>query len=721
MKKKLLVFVVISAVFFSSLSYSLASDEGLLTREKAVQTIEQKLNLNVPGDTRLELRPDYKYQGKKIWDINWSEPTIEGKGEIYYFITLDSDANIKSYYCLDPSLENQDLTKSVTREEAREKALEFLNRVDPLKIDNVREKPQLLTSHNGIKDLSYKFEFERLVDGIPFPDNIISIETYADGSIMSYVVDWDSKINFQKAQKVISKKEAKNLFKENISMVLNYSYDITKESGKNFSQKDLPLKLVYSPFFRKSTIIDASTGKFIDDEGKYITEDKKLQQMTNNRNMKQVQYRPMTKDEALLKVKEIVKYDLLDEGERSYSESYLDPTQNYVKFDFTRTQKGEGIFRSWVYANAIVNLGTGQLTYLKVNYVDHISLLSNTIRQIPESLKPISWREGLQIASDFAEKVAPEQFKNTYLISDKSQDISEIGQSRQLFYQFGRIVNGIPFDDDGFNITIDSITGDVIGFKYSWDDKKFPEVESIVSEMKAKKTFYKYFDIELSYLRSVEDSNKAILAYTIKTPNFMIDAKTGEGFSPYIYTPIEDMLYKIKGSKAEKELSILINQGVIQETRNFDPKNPVTRGEVLKLIYDAKIKDLPADLSKYDRPSFKDVWKDSPYFYYVETAIRDGLIMKKNKFYPEKSITREDLAVIFINLIDYGEVAKFNNLYKIQVEDVDKISKNKRGAVALAMAFNIIDPIDGKFYPDEYATWEDVAYGILKAVNKINR
>lgn len=721
MKKKFIVFTIILTIFFSSsiIHYSLASDEVLLTREKAVQTIEQKLNLNVPNDIRLELRPDYKYQGKKIWDINWSESTAGG--ERYYFITIDDNADIRSYYCLDPTLENQDLTNSVTRKEAREKALEFLKRVDPLKINYIREKPQFSTSHDGIRDFSYKFEFERLIDGIPFPDNTISIETYVDGSIMSYVVDWDYDMNFPKAQKIISKKDAENLFKENMSMVLNYSYDITKENEKNFFKKDLPLKLVYSPFFRKSTIIDANNGKFIDDDGKYVLEDKKLQQMAKKKNVKQVEYQPITKDEALSKVKELVKYDLLDEGERSYSENYLDSTQNYIKFDFTRTQKGEGIFRSWIYANAIVNLGTGELIYLKANYIDNLSLLTHTQEQIPSNVQPVSWQEGLQIVSDFAKKIAPEQFENTYLVNDESQNISEIGQSRQLVYQFGRIVNGIPFDENGFYIIIDTVTRDIIGFEYSWDDKEFPEVKKIVSEDKAKRTFCKYFDVELSYLRSAEDPNQAILVYMIKTPNVVIDAKTGEIFSPYAYAPIEDMLYRIKGSKAEKELSILINQGVIPETRNFDPEKPVKRGEVLKLIYDAKIKNLPEDLSKYKKPSFKDVWKDSPYFYYIETAVRDGLIMKKNKFYPEKNITREDLAVIFINLIDYGEVAKFNDIYKVKVNDASQISENKRGAVALAMAFEIIEPIDGNFYPNDYATWEDVACAILKAANKIKR
>lgn len=720
MNKKLLVFIVIVAMIFSCLPYGLASDD-LLTRDKAIQIIEEKLGLDVPSDTRLELRPDYKYQGEKIWDINWSEPLEDGQGEKYYFVTLDSSANINSYYYLDPILEKQDLTKSRTRQEAREKALEFLNRMDPSKLDQIREKPQFKGTYNGIKDLSYKFEFERLVENIPFPDNIISIETYADGNIKSYVIDWDDNIKFQEAQNIISKKKAENFFKDNISIILNYSHDVTEKSEKNFLQNDLPVKLVYSPFFRKSSLLEANTGKFINNNGDYIVNDKKLQQVTKNERMNEIENQPITKEEALSKVKELVKYDMLAEGEKSYSESYLDSAQNYVKFDFTRTQKGEGVFRSWVYANAVVNLGTGQIIYLKVNYIDTLSVLSKATKELPSDLKPISWKDGLQIATDFAKKVAPEQFKNTYLICDESEEMLQSGQSKQYYYQFGRIVNGIPFDDDGFYIIVDSFTKEILGFKYSWDDKEFPEPKNLVSERKAKKALDKYLDIELSYLRTVGNSKQAILVYTIKTPNFMIDAKTGKAHSPYMYTPIEDMLSKIKGSRAEKELSILINQGIIPETRNFDPEQPITRGEFLKLIYETKIKELPENLSRTVTPSFKDVWKDSPYFYYAETAVRDGIIPKKNKFYPERNLTREDLAVILINLIDYGEVASFNDIYRLQVKDVDKISKEKIGAVTLAMAFGIIEPKDGKFYPDNYATWEDVAYGIVRAAGKIKK
>lgn len=722
MKKKFLVFSVIFSIIFSCLPYGLAS-EDLLTREKAVQTIEEKLKLNVPSDTRLELRPDYKYQGEKIWDINWSEPLEDGKGEKYYFVTLDSSANINSYYCIDPVLENQDLTKSITRQEAREKVLEFLKKIDPKKLNQIREKPQLVTYNNGIKDLSYKFEFERLVKNIPFPDNIISIETYADGNIKSYVIDWDDDINFQEAQNIISKKKAENLFKDNISMILNYSHDMTEKSEKNILQGDLPVRLVYSPFFKKSSLLEATTGKFINNNGEYIVNDKKLQQVAKNESesTNKIESQPITKAEALLKVKELVKYDMFAEGEKSYSESYLDPAQNYVKFDFTRTQKGEGIFRSWVYANAVVNLGTGQLIYLKANYVDTLSVLSNATKELPSVLKPISWKDGLQIATDFSKKVASEQFKNTYLVCDESEETLEPGQSRQYYYRFGRIVNGIPFDDDGFHIIVDSFTKDILGFKYSWDDKEFPEPKNLVSERKAKRVFDKYLDIELSYLRSVSNPKQVIPVYTVKTPNFMIDAKTGKGYSPYMYTPIEDMLSKIKGSRAEKELSILINQGVIPETRSFNPEKPITRGKFIKLVYETKIKDLPENLPRVVTPSFKDIWKDSPYFYYVETAVRDGIIPKKNKFYPERNLTREDLAVILINLIDYGEVASFNDIYKLEVKDADKISKEKIGAVTLSMAFGIIEPKDGYFYPDDYATWEDVAYGIVRAAGKIKR
>lgn len=720
MKKKFLIFSVIVTIIFSCLPYGLAS-EDLLTRDKAVQAIEEKLDLDVPSNTRLELRPDYKYQGKKIWDINWSEPLEDGKGEKYYFVTLDSSANINSYYCLDPVSETKDLTKSITRKEARKKALEFLNKIAPSKLSQIREKPQLITYNSGIKDLSYKFEFERLVEDIPFHDNIISIETYADGNIKSYVIDWDNDINFQESKNIISKKKAENLFKDNMSMILNYSHNFTEKSEKNFLQSDLPVKLVYSPFFKKSSLLEANTGKFINSIGEYIANDKKLHQVAKNKNINEIENQPITKAEALSKVKKLVKYDMFAEGEKSYSESYLDSAQDYVKFDFTRTQKGEGVFRSWVYANAVVNLGTGQIIYLKVNYVDTLSVLSNATKELSSDVKPISWKDGLQLATDFAEKVAPEQFKNTYLICNESEETLEPEQSRQYYYQFGRIVNGIPFDDDGFHIIVDSFTKDILGFKYSWDDKEFPEPKNLVSERKAKKALDKYLDIELSYLRSASNPKQAILVYTVKTPNFMIDAKTGKGHSPYMDTSKEDMLSKIKDSRAEKELSILINQGVIPETRNFDPEKPITRGKFIKLIYETKIKDLPENLPRIVIPSFKDVWKDSPYFYYVETAVRDGIIPKKNKFYPERKLTREDLAVILINLIDCGEVASFNDIYKLQVKDADKISEKKIGAVTLAMAFDIIEPKDGEFHPDDYATWEDVAYGIVRAASKIKR
>lgn len=720
MKRFVATFIIVAILLL--VTPFCVANENSLTRLQAIEIIESQLGLDVPEDTRLELRPDYEDESKKIWELNWSTSPSEGKGEVFYYISLDSDANIRSYFLHDTRPREIDLSTCISRDEARDIVMDFINRVAPDKIPQIREKPTYET-YSGLEDLNFKFEFEQVVKGIPFPENTISIEVLSDGTVKSYNLDWDEDIEFEKVNNIISQTTAENLFKQNTSVALRYVQDSRQDQIPLSLQPSL--RLVYSPVFKKSSYIDASNGKFIDSLGKHIEETElanikgdirpKAKSVTGNGAL-------ITKDEAFKIVKDIVKYDTIKESERSFVETFLGSDKKYIKYDFIRTQKGEGFFRSWVYASAIVNLDIGKIIFLNMNLTDQLKAISSELQTDTDKNSAneiITWEEGLEIAENYIKTLFPEEFSKTYLVSKPYQN-TEQEKPKQYFYQFVRMVEGIPFDEDGFYVNIDSRDKNIMAFRFSWSDKPFPKPEGIIKEEKAKKILNKSLEVELIYMTTSKDSKKPFLVYTVKNAHDKIDALTGDVLVTGS-TPKEKIMSKIRGSKAEKELAFLIDQGIINDFENFNPDSSITRQDIIKLIVLSKVKDLTLDTSKAILPTYADVDINSPYFYYIEAAAKHDLIPKSKKIYPKRELSREELAQILINLMGYKEVASFNDIYDLKIKDIDDISESKKGAVTLALAFEIMDTKDGKFYPNDNATWEDAAFGLFKAASKIKK
>lgn len=84
---------------------------------------------------------------------------------------------------------------------------------------------------------------------------------------------------------------------------------------------------------------------------------------------------------------------------------------------------------------------------------------------------------------------------------------------------------------------------------------------------------------------------------------YFVDLKEETWFLPYVKT--------------------LLNKGFIKLDKNFGPAEPISRGEVCRVITEAL--DLPFKVS-LGAPHFQDVQKDSPYYYTAETLFSHGYL-----------------------------------------------------------------------------------------------
>lgn len=111
--------------------------------------------------------------------------------------------------------------------------------------------------------------------------------------------------------------------------------------------------------------------------------------------------------------------------------------------------------------------------------------------------------------------------------------------------------------------------------------------------------------------------------------------------------------------------------------------------------------------------------KDNWYFYYIETAVDNGVITKDDKiFRPNDNITREEMAVMIVRALGYDELAKQLNYLDSPFDDV----VNNKSYINIAKDFGIISGTgNALFSPNNTATREQVAVIMTNMYNILNK
>ncbi len=149
---------------------------------------------------------------------------------------------------------------------------------------------------------------------------------------------------------------------------------------------------------------------------------------------------------------------------------------------------------------------------------------------------------------------------------------------------------------------------------------------------------------------------------------------------------------------AKEDIEFVVSRGLINSTSKtkFNPDKSLTRG----MLVTALGRLAEADVSGYTKSSFTDVKSDADYMSYIEWANKNNILkgVEDNKFAPNQSITREQIAVIMLN---YAKVIGFT-VPKAHTEnsfaDSDKISDNAKDAVKQMQMAGVITGKKGNLF-----------------------
>lgn len=169
---------------------------------------------------------------------------------------------------------------------------------------------------------------------------------------------------------------------------------------------------------------------------------------------------------------------------------------------------------------------------------------------------------------------------------------------------------------------------------------------------------------------------------------------------------------------AEEAITSLYYDGVIngKEENLFYPNDYVTREEFVKILIAA----FNMSLESSEELPFEDVNEDDWFYPYVRTAYIGDIVngISENRFGTGADITREDLCVMIMNLVNAGNINIGDGVIR-QLEDKNNISDYARQAVEQLVSAGIVSGDEkGCFNPQNKATRAEAAKIIYYTLKK---
>jgi len=152
----------------------------------------------------------------------------------------------------------------------------------------------------------------------------------------------------------------------------------------------------------------------------------------------------------------------------------------------------------------------------------------------------------------------------------------------------------------------------------------------------------------------------------------------------------------IDQSYAKAEISKLVDHGILSGYADgtFKPTAPVTRAELAKIMVSA----LKLTPDAVQAAQFNDVKEGQWYAGYIGALVKSGIAQgtSKDQFSPNKTVTREELAVFFVRAFGWNETKANDQASKTELSDLDQVSEWAKESVLLAYQSGFIKGIRQK-------------------------
>jgi hypothetical protein len=685
----------------------------------------------------VQLTPSYEISKSFIWQFNWSM----NSSSMFEHISMEIDASTGKLigFSRSESYRNQEqiVVADITKEQARKLAEEFLKKINQEEFKQVKleDYGNEFNYYSGARP-NYNFNFTREINGLKYPYNYIALGINgSDGSIVNYHINWQYDINLPAVEGLLEKEKALGIFKDKFFMDLCY-IPVRSKFARYMAPTEV--KLVYMPSPASGIVIDAQTGDPLGYNGQRLDTLKKIDitQEQKNKIIGGKSRLPggtgeLTSEKAEVYINGLIK-EFFGSGYKAGNLSYY---ENEMVLD-------EGSRKAW---NAEVMEDKPDAYEGKGNIsIDSASgEILNIGRYMSEDWygkeyeRKLTWEQAYDKAVEVLGLYYPhrlEDIRTEQLYQENLyQANGKLVPDRMINFNFPRLVNGIWYANDSINISIDTKTGEVNNVYHNWSTTlTYPKASGIIDKGKAEELFFKEYDIKLVYSQYNEKVNqkdysqKYRIVYTLeqkqkKNGSMNIDAFSGKllNYEGYELDAVQSDFYEtIKGDPAEKELSILAFQNII-DTGSFKPDREITYMELLRMLVNAK-GYRPYNARGQLELQFKNVDKKNENYLYLAEAVRYGIIENKPvDLKLDAKVTREQMAELIVKLLKYERLAKVKDIFVLNFKDTDMVSSELKGHVAIAKGLGLIDGSLEMFKPKENLKMKEAALIVYRALDSI--
>ncbi len=236
-----------------------------------------------------------------------------------------------------------------------------------------------------------------------------------------------------------------------------------------------------------------------------------------------------------------------------FVKSKIDIPKECTKFSYNIYNRNDRIVWSFAWndkdSQKSVNVQIDEDNFISL-YSTYDYLL-NEGKKIPKYSKD----QAHKIAEQFVNRVNP-----NLLGKFKLNDTNVYGYNGGYNINYVRQENGIKFENDFINLSVNSYTGKVSSFTCNYSkDIKFEDASKIISLNQAQKAFAEKLGLKLVYNVKLENEKPVTyLSYVPKTTNKYIDAVTGE-----VETTTDYRLYETASTSLDQKMAVMSAAGVV--------------------------------------------------------------------------------------------------------------------------------------------------------------
>jgi hypothetical protein len=202
-------------------------------------------------------------------------------------------------------------------------------------------------------------------------------------------------------------------------------------------------------------------------------------------------------------------------------------------------------------------------TYMNIS-VDENGMIVNYNKYTPydykqtKKLPGISRQDAEAKAGEYIEKIAPGLIKELQY----QEAVQDGSLNSSYFFNYYRVVNGIPFYNDRVYVTVNRDTGELQDYSRNWTDKvDFPPASGYLSLEEAQKAYAKNLGLRLIYRSYMKDNVMTVFPAYVPVYNnssYAVNALTGERVrlsGNYYYDGAGDVALTFSEEKASLQMA----------------------------------------------------------------------------------------------------------------------------------------------------------------------